>query len=74
MARLQRVTFVALHQHLGLTSELVRQDSDVSRWDRERRRRRKGREGREDEQQQQQEDDEEDEVSLADKLVRFRSE
>ncbi len=26
MARLQRVAFVALHQHLGLTSELIRQD------------------------------------------------
>ena len=29
MARLQRVTFVALHQHLGLTSELIRNASEL---------------------------------------------
>ena len=29
MARLQRVTFVALHQHLGLASELIRNASEL---------------------------------------------
>lgn len=32
MARLQRVVFVALHQYLGLTSELIREIPEATEW------------------------------------------
>ncbi len=69
MARLQRVAFVALHQHLGLTSELIRQGDGEDPSAARRRRRRRRRE-REEEEQEEEEEEEQEEMSLGDQVRR----
>ncbi len=69
MARLQRVAFVALHQHLGLTSELIRQGDGEDPSEARRRRRRRRREREEEEQEE--EEEEQEEMSLGDQVRRL---
>ena len=62
---------MALHQHLGLTSELIRQgDGEDPSAGRRRRRRRRRRE-REEEEQEEEEEEEQEEMSLGDQVRRL---